>query len=277
MNAAKNGVLFEALVHISLCRIGCIERNGKNVKALNVVDIEKYSKLVKKLENTFKSSPFYLTSSDSFQFIHDHDGKKGISSDVTFFIKGKRIGISLKKDNSSLKAQRPGALYKQMGVDESINSMEYKNTYKSIINMIYDSFIKDLKDKEHVFNQVDTKLRLNSMYRINELYYQHLSTSSIDEKYEFLKFIIGDSDYMIKWNSKKDLLQIYNIQTVFQDKSIENITMRDNYIYIYITNGMKLSLRLHTAMSKITKNLSFKYDTILENYNSVILSEDLAF
>ena len=68
--------------------------------------------------------------------------------------------------------------------------------------------------------------------------------------------------------NKKELY-FYDFYKNIKFPSSVDVNVKDNYLYLKFDNNFYFILRLHTASSKITKTLSLKYDTKLDNIDKL--------
>jgi hypothetical protein len=253
MNSKKNGDLFEYMF--------CAALNSRGITCI------KGESTVKKWASTFKIDESCVSNIDTFlsglnkinsyELTSHTDGKNGVSSDVRLNMEEKQsVGISLKKNNISIKAQRPSSLHKQMGLQISD---QYKMNYKTLESQVWN----EIKNKTR-YNEIEPGKKSEILKRFNDLYYNRIKNATYLEQSKFITFLLGDSDYIIKWekNGNISVFKTFNEMVLV---SIINITKTGNYIFMDLSNGIKLKLRLHTASSCIKKNLSLKYDTTFCN------------
>lgn len=75
--------------------------------------------------------------------------------------------------------------------------------------------------------------------------------------------------YILKYNTIKNQIILYNYIDLPEAKSIKSINIKDNHIDIIFDNNIHIDLRLHNASKTITKSLSLKYDTKILNYDKL--------
>ena len=76
------------------------------------------------------------------------------------------------------------------------------------------------------------------------------------------KFLVGNSGFF-KIVYSKGKISIYDFNRVKSAKSFKARLdrLKPAYIYLCFSNDWQISLRLHTASSEITNNVSLKFDT----------------
>lgn len=81
----------------------------------------------------------------------------------------------------------------------------------------------------------------------------------------FIQFITSceRNKFIFQWNDKTNCIIVIRLEVL--NKIPVNISVIGNYLVIYFDTGIEISMRLHTASSKITKTLSLKYDTKFNN------------
>ncbi len=191
------------------------------------------------------------------KFTKDNDGQKGIVSDINIYdVHDNYIGFSCKVNNISIKHQRPSSLNKQIGMNEHTEIL-FKNEYK-ICN---DKWYNKIKN-QITFNKIDKNDKTIMYSEINNIVFKYLNKMTSDEIKFYYNFLINyDKIYVLKHNTIKKKLLLYDYVNKTQPTKILSIEIIKQYIYILFDNNIKIKLRIHNASSKITKSLSLKYDT----------------
>lgn len=232
--------------------------------------------LQEEVKTEIKNSIKKIITPDEGKIYHltkDNDGKKGITSDIKIYDSSNSniISISCKRNNHSLKHQRPGALPKHLKLSDEL-SAKFKEEYKNITQQFYKECNND-NNKIYLFKDCTLENK-NKLYKdVNELVATYLIKSSYEQKLSFIKYLLSMNDenlYILHYSdkSKKANLYKYNTSTMTSDinDSIEISRKEHNYIIIK-WNNLIIQLRLHNASSRITKSISLKYDTTLLNFN----------
>lgn len=265
MNSSKSGKWFEHLLYNLLSKHMKLASKSNTMKLAHfqglklqksTQKIQKIqSQLLKYMEKFFKNIAF-------FEVVDDHLGRVGISSDVYLYLEcGEKVGISLKRNNVSIKSQRPGGIGKQMNFTKEEKKL-YKKEYH---NLCLDIRQKHLIDKIS-YNELNFKNKNDMLFKVNSLYFTWIKSSSEENKRFFIKFLLGDADYIIKLD-KLDNVNMYKTR-IDQTSIISHLYVKNHLLFIKLNDGINLKLRLHTASLKISKTLSFKYDTTICNFDS---------
>lgn len=196
------------------------------------------------------------------------DQAKSHNSDVTdiCLLNGENsINISLKNNHSAVKHNRPSALALQCGFGaKSIQDIEYRENYKDIT----DSFT-NLVNKNFTGLTLFNEVKSQDKDFINLHLYKPVCQNVVDFINKYVKlsppnssflfsFLIGSKDF-IKIVLRNNL-EITNFYKIAQPTSVNAILKNDSYVFLNFNNGYVISMRLHTASSKV-KGVSLKFDS----------------
>lgn len=202
-----------------------------------------------------------------FYMTQDNDGTRGITSDIYVCNTTTSIGISCKRNNLSIKHQRPRALIQHLMLSKE-TELEYKTEYDKLIGNFYNT----ANTAKHIlFNQVgESKHKLYS--DINELACKYISAAADENKLHLIKFMLSANEknsFILHYNDKKKSFKVCQLAKSIDTIESFNVTcVKTNYLEIEC-NTIKFVLRIHNASSRITKEVSVKYDTKLLDYDSV--------
>jgi len=220
-------------------------------------------------QNTLANSVRHILPNNPTHFYMtlDNDGSKGITSDVYVCNETSSIGISCKRNNLSIKHQRPRALIQHLMLDKETELL-YKTEYDKLIG---DFFNTANSSKHTLFNQV-TNLK-NKLYSdINELACKYISAASDENKLHLIKFMLSANEknsFILHYNDKNKSFKVCKLAISIDTIKSFNVTCKKtNYLEIEC-NTIKFVLRIHNASSRIKKEVSVKYDTKLLDYDSV--------
>jgi hypothetical protein len=177
------------------------------------------------------------------------------------------MGISCKRNNGSVKHQRPRALIQQMSLAISIET-EYKAEYDKLVKQFYDECTEA---KRTMFNKVGgakTKLYAD----INALVCKYIHSAPDENKLALVKFILSASEsnmVVLHYNDKKKALRLLKLQTSLETIDSFSIQSVSSNTLQITCNNVKLSLRIHNAKKDITPSVSLKYDSKVLNYDEV--------
>lgn len=283
MNSRKSGDIFEALFALFLTEsnIPCVPESEKKYQKLtHGITLSKdelhCSELLQKVfkiildDNKIHGYPI------GFKLPNDNLGKGSAAetADVKLLFKnGIECGISLKRNNKSLKAQRPGGLPVQLEFSET-EKVEFNNDYKKKIVKPFKELwkhivlFKDLSStvKQQLYLDVNTfQLKYINLWKNSRKHISH------DNYFNFLAG--GKTSTIIIWNPRHKKLSYCKAKwSSKQHFRLEECTIlkdRRNVIQLKFSSGHIFNMRLHNASSKIGKNIALKYDTVLTNFNDL--------
>ena len=242
-------------------------------------DKEKYVSCPKLLRDSFDSSSIKIANwledklNDKSKIFYidrlsDNEAKHGDVTDIRITQGNKIINLSVKSNHDAFKHQRPETVMNQLGF--LVDSLEDKE-YRRRLTKIKKSFLlkaseldshatkfRELKDAQPDF--IDRHL----YEPIKQLIY------SVYEKFgdiehcanNLFNFLVGTRNYY-KIVKMEDELKIYKYSSINNNiTSLKpELDFRPNRILIEFSNNWRFNLRLHTASSRITKNISLKFDT----------------
>ena len=171
-----------------------------------------------------------------------------------------------------------GSLIQQIGI---LKNSEEDIIYRKKLNDIYRNFhneIEKLKPVPSLFNEVED-LKYPKIYNpvcslVSQTINKYKDSSILSNHYQ--KFLIGNTDFykIIVEKESVDIIKYCNIPSSSRMSS----TFSKNYIFLDFHNGIKMIMRLHTASSRITKNISLKFDSQMdEDMKEQIPKEILRF
>lgn len=248
---------------------------------------KKWNILSKHKQNDFKN--FFITLCESnllsnllsisfnneieneFELLSDNNGKK---SDVTDILIKPNIRLSIKNNKIYNKSHRPSAFGKQAGLDD-YNKFLYDYAYSEIIDRFWNMY------KFHsIFKTIGSENIKNELYEpIYELTIIFLHLLSKDEINYYYQFLTGIEPHYQCINMPDKVL-IYDYTNFnFKPDKIKIRRTIHNYLIIDFTclksnEISSISMRLHTASSKITKNISIKFD--VQIISNKLIPETLA-
>ena len=211
----------------------------------------------------------YKHTFDRLILENDSIGKCGNSSDITLHFGKEQLRLSIKNNKRYVKSQRPSALPRQCGYrNTTLVAKGYKDQYNKVCSNFYESY-----KAYHYFRDIGRDPIKKLYADINTIVSTFLKNTEIKHMGEMFKFVLDDNIQIV--NSKKNIhiIDFTNIQIPNKyDVSINRL----GYIIINTDTGMSISMRLHTASSRLTKNISLKYDTTVVNYGINVVSSVLA-
>lgn len=271
---------------LQLQELGIPVRLDKKTEYDQVRDVEKFYALEQNVKDYFISQcqkvslwiikqKFTNHTNISITRLSDDDAKNGDVTDIRLVSDVKEYNISLKHNHTAVKHQRPGGLYKQLGISDK--SLE--QSYKKSITLIEKRFFETV----HAFNFSDATFKsvrelapcvIDDLYSdICDLVIEHLSRNVNHADYLF-SFLLGykNFDKIVITKDSVSVMSFYDIKkpTLFQAGKRNN-----SYVILKFNNGFEFAMRLHTASSRyqIGKSLSLKFDTQLISDFPFILIE----
>lgn len=224
--------------------------------------------LIKLMNNKIDDALKDITNDKLTQYIlmKDIAGSKGDSSDIKFkSANGKFVNISCKRNNTSIKHQRCNSLHKQLDLNED-DTKSFIEKYNTLNKKWYDKLENNLH-----FNEMTNKSKMDLYKEFNELIASYIKKNDIKKFVEFLTSK-GENKFIAHWNDKTNRLKIYTCKDIVA--KLKDIAVDNNYITIKLDNDVNILMRLHTASKRITKTLSLKYDTHIENIDNIYSYKD---
>jgi hypothetical protein len=208
----------------------------------------------------------------SIERLTDDAAKKGDVTDIRLIVAGNVINLSIKHNHTALKHQRPTATANQCGYfKKSLEDENYRLAYKKITEDFLQN-ANNLKPNAQNFNELDAiqgKFIENNLYApicklVCDFLNLHVAKQSYNAQH-FFSFIVGMTDYH-KIVVYADRIEIFEFAFMPLVNSLSAIQRSASYIDVSFSNGWKISMRLHTASSRI-KGVSIKFDTQPLNIN----------
>lgn len=205
-----------------------------------------------------------------FEFTTDNDGKSGVTADIKVRVESlgeeNTINLSLKRNNHSVKAQRPSGLHKQLPPAGATRYIAGYDRFKKY-------WLKRLAQYK-LFSEIPEPERAKIYESFNHLYAKFINEYQPAEA--LLTFLLSNDEpnrFMLEWNDAKRKLSVYNCSKV-QTPTTVYAEVRKNFITLEFfdadaTPFVELSLRLHNASSRITEGFAIKYDTKIVGISNV--------
>lgn len=195
----------------------------------------------------------------------DSKGKESLTADIVVsYSRDFCVNLSIKNNKFTSKHQRPMAFMDRCGINKN-DIVEYRKS----VQKINDEFYSNFHHLQH-FRSVE-KDYIKTMYSdINNTvvgYIKNLDKNQVKNMFHFLNGI--DTQLYIVQNTKT-YVDIYDCTNKIHVPTRVSTSLNNlGYIILEFNSKHKFSMRLHTASSKITKNLSLKYDTVLINVDEI--------
>ena len=193
--------------------------------------------------------------------------RAGNHSDVTDIRIGngrsRVLNLSVKNRHKAVKHQRPASLLQHIGIDKGTDK---DRAFRNKLDEIYLEFhrqIEQIHPRPTTFKQVEP-LKFPCIYNpVCELVSTTLApygdVHGIPGHYQ--DFLLSKTDFY-KVIVERDHIEIQSFVEIPPSRGFTT-SFKDNYVYVDFENGIKADMRLHTASSRIERNLSLKFDSTL--------------
>ncbi len=258
-NARLAGDLLEKAVCDYLLKLGLNCRSLERLNRLNSKDGELKDINVDVLRGILP------IDADYFSIASDNDGRNGIVGDIIIGnANGDIVSVSCKKNNVSIKHQRPVTLWKHLNMQDRRRIEEYKRKYNKIVGRFY-KYCREKRFKK--FADIKGGAKVKMFREVNELVAETLLSSSKKEVIEFMKYLLSLKEpnlYILHYSESKNIVSLYKTWFDFRDDGEDlRIRVLSNTMMELTFQGVKLLLRVHNASSRILPTISLKYDTKL--------------
>lgn len=193
----------------------------------------------------------------------DSAGRNGDVTDVRIWDHNHtEINLSIKNNHRAIKHQRPGSLIQQLGFPKGSH---HDKRFRKSLHKIYEQFHSVLEEPNPVYFKEVEDLKYPLIYTpvcaliSNTL---NLFADSTTVSSNFQEFLIGNRGFfkLMVMDSVIEILDFHNVKP----SSYMTSKSSENYVYVDFNNGVKVNMRLHTASSRITENISLKFDSHLD-------------
>ncbi|RBN42442.1 hypothetical protein DMN50_04975 [Priestia megaterium] len=214
----------------------------------------------------------------------DNAGKLGDITDIRIEArisnKTEIINFSLKNNSSALKHSRLSGVPEWLGLDlNSSIAISYTKDLKATWDLIQEDILKyEAHHSDTIYSFSDLN-KINPMYKENNLYLQnyiHVESllnqysNDIEKAIHLFKYLVGENYYKInnKYKLVKPKVEILEFKNIPLPNSYRVSRDNNNYIILDFDNGWQISLRLHSASTKLSASL--KFDAQLKNTKKVL-------
>ena len=242
----------------------------------NIRDTQKLNEIKNEKINHFKSSSVKIVkwiiehigkfdSNLKLERLSDEEGKKGDVTDIRLTHDEKTLNISIKTNHQATKHQRPGPTPKHIGLtNDSEDTKNFKTQYQKI-NSDFFKFVKSKNQNFKKYNEVE-EYKFEHLYEpicnlVSDLLNKHNHRSK-----DYLMFLIGNV-FFKKIVLFKNNFQITSFDKIPETQKMKSWVDRKNYVIIEFNNDLVLSMRLHTASSRLSEVGSLKFDTQIQKMN----------
>jgi len=192
----------------------------------------------------------------------DTDGIKGRSADISLTTDTDIKYISCKNNNTSIKHPRPNALPTQTKMNIA-DTTAYHQEYAQLNDSYYNTFETQKLTK---FSDIPLADKEKMYLKFNQLTVKYIAKLTGEQIAHLFTFIMScDKTYIISNDTKKKKFVVYDYVNTQIPTTIKSVTCNGKNIKIEFGNNAKINMRIHNASKQITKTLSLKYDTKVEN------------
>lgn len=191
------------------------------------------------------------------RLLGDNHGRNGVTSDMmVYFDDGTVCGVSCKRNNMSIKHPCP------RGIVRFLDGFK-KLSFIRLYNQLNIKWYNRIRQYE-VFRCVPAKTKQQMLNEVSKLV-----ASYINE--EYIRFLLSYNtarkDYIVQYNKRGPLCPSHDLCVYsMRDVSFNNIQIKHNKHWIYIVvDGVEISMRLHTASSRIKQTIKLKFDTKIKD------------
>lgn len=218
--------------------------------------------------------------------IPDNKAKERDPTDIRLRItyadcKKKDKNISVKHRHSALCHPRLPSLAQQCGFEKGSKvDKDYRKSYKDIWNEFYGK-VKKLKQKVETYSELD---RIDKSYRgdwlyeslqLNTIKFLNEKANNEERAVAFFEYLVGEVDYYVLKN-EKSFIEVKDFSGIEAPKGFKIIYpyKSKTTFLMEFDNGWNISMRLHTASSRIENKgkvfMTEKLDPICKNLNELI-------
>ncbi|MCG2710861.1 MAG: HaeIII family restriction endonuclease [Candidatus Omnitrophica bacterium] len=194
--------------------------------------------------------------------ITDNEAKKGDVTDIPISNDDRAINISVKHNHSAVKHQRPPTTAKWCGFSKgSSEDVGFRMKYEAIISDFLNRAKEEMPDAENFrdLKEIDDNYISENLYKpVCALMVSTINSlcKNIDNVINLFNFLVG-SEKFFKIIDFPDKVKILDFESVRMPEQVEASMKGESYIILDFSNGFVLSMRLHTAASKMGKSLKF--------------------
>lgn len=199
---------------------------------------------------------------------NDSAGEDGDPSDLTLITPARRLRISLKNANFSIKHQRPSALARHLGFENgTVEANSWESLYKSAVSKFFQYL--EPEQKTISASDIDSEMLYADINLPACQYINEVSTRISTAASSMYDFLVGPEGLIIATASKKGVTLS---RWSYERKPSQVIaTLKGDGIDLAFSNGHIFHLRLHTADSTLNVHSpSLKWDTRSDSPMSLV-------
>jgi hypothetical protein len=211
------------------------------------------------------STHFHNNNPITLHRLTDEEGKKGDVTDIRLTSDDFNLNLSIKNNHLATKHQRPGPTPKHIGLDSNDSDfLNFKKEYTTINKVFYESS-KKVNPEIKLYNEVED-LKFDNLYEpicslVSNLLNKHSNKSNL-----YQTFLLGIVDFK-KIILFKDRIEIRSFDNIPKPNKMNSWVENKSYVKVDFNNNVILSMRLHTASSRISETGSLKFDTKIQTIN----------
>lgn len=244
--------------------------------SLSSVEKIKYDIATNRICSEWLNSKILASKTYTLDRLPDSAGVNGDVTDIRLETSDSIVNISLKHNHNALKHPRLTRVPKWIDIDSD-------SKYASDYNNIWNSFLSkanNLSSTATLFSElidIDNEFVFNNLYDplcnlVSNYLSQNIKTSSQVES--LFKFMVGKYNFY-KIIDTRDYILIQDFIDLKIPTNVKINKIDKSYIQMIFNNGVILTLRLHTASSRIsTKSVKFDVRGSFDNIDSIIINKN---
>jgi len=200
---------------------------------------------------------------------------KGDVTDIRITKNNKDINLSVKHIHDALKHQRPPTTAVRCGYAKgSKEDIDFRRKLELINNNFLNKASK-LLPKATMFNELKTKdnsfIDKNLYLPICQLVSDFINNncSKVGNAQELFAFLVGNTNFY-KIRAVGDKIEVQEFAEIEKPRLVKASVKNSSYVILVFSNKWQISMRIHTASSRI--GTSVKFDTKQEN---AIISKEI--
>ena len=262
-NSDRNGRALEYAVTDELSKIINATLTQRAISD-NARDRQKFFAIPQELQQQYVTAAKKITNWISSQFINQTitidrlpDSSTSVT-DIAIFSPTNKIEISLKHNHFALKHPRPYSFAQACGyVKNSANDFAHRALMKTV-----DTNFRALATGKINYNECSLSALYTDVYRACETSINNWVSDANLAK-QLFSFLVNNGFYKVIVNTSSTVS--VTVQDYLSVASVTNVSAstQSQYLTLTFNNGWKITLRVHTAATKISNSpsqLSLKFD-----------------
>ncbi|MFQ3616387.1 MAG: HaeIII family restriction endonuclease [Cyanobacteriota bacterium] len=282
-----HGRLLEYLIVEDIMRINAcakltdqaIQDQQRDYLKLETVDkrlLQKFRLAVKALSQSWLEPNFSISARKELKIdrLPDRNDNSDVT-DIRLFSGEENINLSIKHNHIALRHQRPRTTPTHCGYAQEDNNNEviyFSKSYNKIVN----SFIQRTQGFEF-FRDLPASCIHEFLYNpVCNLVCEFINMHSKECAENLFQYLVGATNYYkVIIRTRSNEIEIQEFDKMELPKDVQ-ASVRRQYVDLDFTNGWKITMRLHTASSRIGSSPSLKFDTVASSVSVpiVVISYD---